>query len=55
MSGYVPPALRHKVNYKPKDLKFKPKIIWTEPKSKEQVMREYMMTNYGKADAAWGD
>lgn len=51
--SYVPPTLRHKTNYKPKDLKYKPTIIWTEVKSKEQILNEYMKKNHGKADAAW--
>lgn len=55
-SGYVPPALRHKVDYKPKNLTYKPKMLWTPNiKTKEQLFEEYRNKNYGKADAAWDE
>ena len=55
-AGYVPPALRHKVDYKPKNLAYKPKMLWTPNiKTKEQLFEEYRNKNYGKADAAWDE
>jgi len=55
-SGYVPPALRHKVDYKPKNLTYKPKMVWTPNiKTKEQIFEEYRKENYGKADTAWNE
>ena len=54
--GYVPPQLRHKVDYKPKNLTYKPKLVWTPNlKTKEELFEEYRKENYGKADDAWGD
>lgn len=53
--GYVPPQLRDKINYKPKKLTYKPKVIWSEIKTKEEVLQNYHKENYGKADEAWGE
>lgn len=50
-SGYVPPQLRNKNDYKPKNLAYKPKMIWTpDLKSKEELYEEYSKKNYGKGD-----
>lgn len=49
--GYVPPQLRNKINYKPKNLARKVVIDYTNLKSKEQLYAEYE----GKADAAWNE
>ena len=52
--GYVPPQLRHKIDYKPKNLSYKPKMVWTPNlKTKEEIFDEYQKKNYGKADDAW--
>ena len=52
--GYVPPALRHKIDHKPKNLAYKPKIVWTPTgKTKEELIEEYRIKNDGKADDAW--
>lgn len=52
--SYVPPQLRNKVNYKPKNLARKaPLIDFLNLKSCEQLFEEYRKENYGKADAAW--
>ena len=52
--GYVPPALRHKTTYKPRNLAYKPKVLWTpETKSTQQLLEEYRKQNEGKADDAW--
>ena len=53
-SGYVPPALRTKVNYKPRDLKLKPKPVdYTSLKTLQQLYEEYQKKNEGCADSAW--
>ena len=52
--GYVPPNLRNKVNYKPKNLARKaPLTDFRNLKSRRQLYDEYFKKNYGKADAAW--
>ena len=54
MGGYIPPQLRNKVNYKPKNLARKaPLIDYTNLKSRRQLFEEYAKENHGKADAAW--
>ena len=53
--GYVPPQLRNKVNYKPKNLARKVVIDYTNLKSRDQVYEEYRKENEGKADAAWNE
>ena len=53
MPGYIPPNLRNDPKYKPKKLTYRPKIIWSELKTKDQLFEEYRKQNYGKADAAW--
>ena len=53
MPGYVPPALRNKPTYEPKKLTYRPKIVWSELKTKEQIFEEYRKKDYGKADEAW--
>ena len=53
MCGYVPPQLRDKINYKPKNLTYKPKIIWSEVKSMREVFEEYRKENEGKVDQFW--
>ena len=53
---YVPPELRHKINYNHKNLSLKPKQIlidYSKQKSKEEVFEIYRKENYGKADLAW--
>jgi len=53
-NGYVPPHLRHDINHKPKNLTYKPKMIWAPNlKSKEELYEEYRNENNGKADEAW--
>jgi hypothetical protein len=52
--GYVPPQLRDKINYKPKNLTRKaPVIDYTNLKSRRQLFEEYSNENYGKSDTAW--
>ena len=54
--GYVPPQLRDKPNYKPKNLSRKAAPIdYTTLKTREQLFDEYQKKNYGKADEAWGE
>jgi len=54
--GYIPPALRNNPTYVRTNLslKLKPKPIdYTDLKTNEQIFKEIMNTNYGKADSAW--
>ena len=53
MPGYVPPNLRNNPKYKPKKLTYRPKIIWSELKTKDQLFEEYRKQNNDKADIAW--
>jgi hypothetical protein len=53
--GYVPPQLRNKVNYKPKNLARKVVIDYTNIKPKEQLYVEYRKKNEGKSDSAWNE
>ena len=53
MSGYVPPQLRNKVNYKPKNLARKTVIDYTNLKPVSELYEEYRKEDYGKADLAW--
>ena len=54
MPGYVPPALRNNSKFPHKKLSLKPKPIdWTQLKSSTELMNEYQIENYGKADFAW--
>lgn len=55
MPGYVPPNLRNDPKYKSKKLTYRPKIVWSELKTKEQIFEEYRKQNYGKAEEAWED
>lgn len=51
--SYVPPALRHLINHKTLNLKYKQKVVLVEVKTKEQLLNEYSKENYGKADTVW--
>ena len=56
--GYIPPALRHNANYKPKKLSLKQKPIhvdYSKLETKSEIFEKYRKVNIGKADEAWNE
>jgi len=60
MSKYVPPAARNRPPGAPTagPIKLSNRVVavdYTSLKPKSQVLEEYRLKNYGKADTAWGE